>query len=244
MWRSRGTLIKYGVVYPENIVGKWYNSTQHFTHAFLADALRNRELVDHLDAIIGHYGEKDYFFSSEDFIQMGPPRRDQLVDVLKTRFTTINVIIYLRDPASLVVSHAAQMIRHGWTMQQMVENPPIFPYRREVTDWWTRCGRQHVFVRPYGVREVTADVLEVIGLPPEAVPIRNWGNPTPSAEAVFAVHAARKAGRSWDGLSGIPGRPFTLPSHVVDKAVEMSGDDLRWLEDELGLVLPTKHVRE
>jgi len=110
MWRSRETLAEYGVVYPDNIIGEWYNSDQHFTHAFLADALRKGELMKHLDAIIGHYGNKYYFFSSEDFIQMGPPRRDQLVKVLETRFSTINVILYLRDPASLVVSHAAQMI--------------------------------------------------------------------------------------------------------------------------------------
>lgn len=244
LWRSRDTLRRHGLTYPANVTAVPSRSRQPFTHVFLVEALRQGVIGDCLDAIVAHHGAGDYFISCEDFCSLGAANRERLADALGARLGRIGVLLYLRDPASLIVSRVAHRLRTGRTLAQILAAPPHFPYRRTVEDWWATFGRANVTVRPYGVRETTADVLDVIGLPPEAVPRRNWRNATPSAEGIEAIGRARRSGESWAGKARLPGEDFTLPAHVVEAAVAAAADDLRWLENELGLVLPTEHVTE
>jgi hypothetical protein len=244
LWRARDVLLQFGIVYPDNVTGVAFRKRQRFTHAFMVDALRRSVLEQHVDGIIQHYGKSDYFFSSEGFGEVIFRRRKELGKVLEPRFDDIKVLLYLRDPASQVVSRAGQKLLHGKTMDDILADPPFFDYRREVEEWWSIFGRSNVVVRPYGVQETTADVLEVLGLPPEAVPERNWRNRTPSVEGIEAIRQARENGENWDGKGRLPGRRFALPQEIVDKAVAVAANDLRWLEKELGVTLPTEHCVE
>ena len=241
MWRARERLAERGIIYPTNVTGVDFKKRQHFTHNFLFDAMQKNVLGETLDAITAYHGNGVYFISAEGFSQIQLHRRWRLADPVKFRFDPITVLVYVRDPASYVVSRASQKLQHGRTMDEIVADPPVYSYRAEIESWWSHFGRENVIVRPYGVKETTADVLDVIGLPQDTIPERNWRNTRPSAEAIEAIRTARARGETRKGMGTIPGRPFTLPDEIVDRAVEAAQDDLRWLKDTFGITLPTEH---
>ena len=101
LWRSRNVLSQYGIIYPDNITGVSFRARQHFTHAFMVDALRHEVLGENLDGVIAHYsnifGQMDYLFSSEAFGELKHPRRKRLFKAIQRtpRFNDISVILYL-----------------------------------------------------------------------------------------------------------------------------------------------------
>ncbi len=245
---SRAKLREAGLTYPWNRLAfpddpgtKGRGSAQHY----LADEAKAHTLKQNLDAIHAGLDGEEWIVSSELLSAIHKPAARHLLDAFSVRFGEIRVVIYVREPGSLVVSATATLIVMGQTTYEAAcAEPRIFGYRRAIAPWLDLLGKDRLCVRVFDKSRlrngsVVDDLLDLMGYGGKSLALdRETQFVTPSHDAVLAMSERNARGEGHlrgGGWGRIPGPPFTLPSDVIETVRRKSADDLAWLRQEFGI---------
>lgn len=162
----------------------------------------------------------------------------------------VRVLLYVRHPVALANSAAAQGVRSGRTLEDIIARPRVLPLRRIVEHWWRRVGEDAVVVRPFDrahlVRgDVVDDILAVLGIA-EAAPglTRRQAN---EGLSVLGVHLLERAQRRAPGgrmrqqmmrpFGEIGGPRYVLPRAALEDVRRRGEPELAFLREAFGITL-------
>jgi len=173
-----------------------------------------------------------------------------LVAEMRKAARDVRVLMYVRHPVALANSAAAQGIRGGRSLADILRRPRVLPLREMVERWWHVVGRDNVLIRPFHraalVRgDVVDDALTVLGIPEVAADLsRVQAN---EALSVVGLHLLERAQAHQEGrLSGpmmrlfgeIAGPRYVLPPEALEDVRRRAEPEMQFLEDAFGIVLP------
>lgn len=258
------------VVYPKS---QWPNHLQYFTISFskrplelpyfkrtnLSDEAvlkRVAEVRQELDRLIT--GRKDVIFSGETILDY--LKSDEVTDLiryLKAAFDRIQVIAYIRPPASLLPSQFQEKLKKGLTQFKLP--PPRF--RERFGTLIEDVGTENVtFIRYNRADLIGGDVLvdfsRRVGLegPPKPVePV----NESLSAEAIATIFKQNQSnkGRLPDAkfrkrsiaiqkkMKTIQGTTFGLSDELVMNHLKEHAEDIAWMERVCGFDLRAENKK-
>lgn len=215
----------------------WKKSDQRITDEFVAKA-KASELPTAL-------------VSSETLQRLERKEIENCLQILRTVARRVSVVLYVRHPVALATSAAHQGVRMGRPLAEIERSPRALALKSLITDWREVAGPENLIVRPFArpmLRngDVIDDLLEVIGASDAAASMaRSQVN---EALSVLGIHllerAHRKAGpgtlpydvvRVFDAIGG---PKYVLPAESQEKVRQASVEDLAFLEEEYGIVLP------
>ncbi|GAB2718971.1 hypothetical protein [Halomonas garicola] len=189
--------------------------------------------------------------SGEDLYHLGEEGLRRLRDEFSRAFDRVEIIGYIRPPASFIASAFVQLVKnHG---QSRLDLNKLWPrYRAKLEKFDQIFGREHVTLRPFDHKkladgDVVQDFFQFLGAPIDPTEIRRV-NESLSLEATAALFFFRQEGpcyqpypgkasdnnRLVNMLAGFGERKLRFADSLVRPILEREAADLEWIESRLG----------
>ncbi|NQV07872.1 hypothetical protein HQ535_15125 [bacterium] len=204
--------------------------------------------------------DHDFIVSGEGLTLWQRDSVERLVNELAGLFDDWMVIAYVRPPRSLVGSWAQQRLKRGVTLSGIPEPtaPPAPLYRFFLEKWIELAGSERVRLRLFHPTTIhpgnplLADFARLVGIPTDFLtgieaPAANPSMTMSSGNVLSAVNQRLRAmGYESDSGNRLPwriskllaerdGPPYRLPHSVEQRIIEAHADEIRWMEDILGI---------
>jgi hypothetical protein len=164
-----------------------------------------------------------------------------------------SIVAYVREPIDWTRSSTQQEVKQGRTLEDMYANPKRPDWRRRLSPWLDTFGRQYVSILPFEDARRDGILATFCGAAriPQPEPEPRPQNEAMSMEATLLLShlnrcrplfedGKRSTERAWlgtDVIKTIPGSPFVLPQDVQQAVFDQTRDDVRWLNELLGVSL-------
>ena len=209
----------------------------------------NQGVGELLQSVKGRGGQQ--VISGEDIYHFDEAAMQRLWTSFSDAFETVDVIIYIRPPASFMASAFVQLVKNH--DQSRLGLDKLWPrYRAKLEKFDRIFGRDHVMLRPFGSDslvdgDVVQDFCHYLGEPIDPDEIRRV-NESLSLEATATLFAYRRNGpryQSYKGkaadnnrlvamLADFGERKVRFADSLVAPIMERNRDDLDWIESRLG----------
>lgn len=198
---------------------------------------------------------KTFIFSGEDVSLARPGYVERLKDYFSDVVGGIQILLYIRPPASFLESAFQTRLRVGGLDRFDLDE--VWPNYRYRVDKFDKCfGRENVQLRPFHPsqfrsEDVVLDFADVVGVtlgPRQSVKL----NGTLSAEATALLYLQRKLGTGFgepgpfaikqnylwfSKLDQLGSQKFRFANSLLDSVIQRHEDDLDWIESRLGCQL-------
>ncbi|WP_157962017.1 hypothetical protein [Acuticoccus kandeliae] len=246
--KSRDALSLTGLNYPRNYLQKYYSIRDKSAHHYIAQSISSGELKLHIDAIGQHTDVQEVLLSSERFDYVSRANIGLLPEALSPVFSSVSVIIYVREPVSLATSRGQQRLKRGiGTYADVCAHPPFYDYKETIEKWVDLFGKDNVKVRVFAKDmlvggDVVDDLLHQTGRDASTLELhRKWRNTGISLQAALAISARKRENPEFEPvrdareLLEIPGDPFTLPPDAQERIRRRARPGLLWLREHYGI---------
>jgi len=279
--RSHALLARSGFNYPD----LWMHNTKHsaFAFAILRAAGVEKLMYDYRDPTppstmwgelfthVVNTPQPNTLISSEEFMRIGqfPKAAEILKRVIETRPSNVEVkaIVYLRDPASHLVSWYNQLVKMSFPVADL--NAAVdgdiedihFDYRRALSPWIEILGQDNVRIRPYihdrdNPTALHADFLQTLGIAAPTGRITAKGDPNPRFDdrVIELIRLMQNLDFPRPTITAIRNQALGYldaqdklcpgSQDGISRARHLAGEGLDWLAGLPDCALPIEHYRE
>ncbi|MEM8664637.1 MAG: hypothetical protein AAGF49_11010 [Pseudomonadota bacterium] len=243
---SRDVLEAAGLIYPTNILGTAWSGRGKLSQLFVAEGV----VGDHLSAFAARWPGQNLMLSAEGFEHYSLQQRKRLAATALKHYDDVRLIIYFREPLSLVASRVSTRIRRGvMRFEGGWARLPTYDYALELRGWIDAFGKDRVIARAFDRAQmvggdVVDDILSVMGLDGGQLALdRVSRNERISLRAALVVDALAARVRPLpqqllNRAVRLPGERLALPGAVLEKVARANANGVRWLAETSGVVLP------
>ncbi|USZ49718.1 tetratricopeptide repeat protein [Halomonas sp. DN3] len=212
----------------------------------------NQRFEKRLEEVKGSAGQQ--ILSGEGVFHLDEAGLERLRAYFQEAFDTIEVIGYVRPPASFMASAFVQLVKNRG--QARLSFQKLWPrYRAKLEKFDRVFGREHVTLRPFCPHQLTdgdivQDFCQFLGAPIDPAEVRSV-NDSLSLEAAAALFVYRREGPCYQAypgniadnnrlvnlLAGFGEREFRFSDALVRPVMEREAADLEWIETRLGVPL-------
>lgn len=264
---ARSVLHRHGFIYPGTmvdhavLVARWHQKGPD--HFFLVNSKFSRQAaLDSADAIldeiraVAEHGDRHVVVSSEYLHNCNRQSLGRIRAFANDCGLEPRIVCFLRHPVSATNSDAQQSIKQGnLTLAEWIEAPRIRRMKNVLEPFVAEFGRDAMDVHDFStvVRAgIVPAMLRIIGYDGDANSVESSRvNESLSARAVCIADARNRRKRhdprfSFDKefLSTIEGDGFSLPRKTLERVLEKSADDVRYVEKTFGLSLKMPDLPE
>jgi len=187
----------------------------------------------------------------------------KLADWLSQFFDEIDVLAYVRPPRALLNSLFQQEIRSGERLDALAKDPPVIDYRARLQPYLDVFGDKvslKIFSRDKLLKNcIVADILSQMGVDPalyEQLDIKrkNMSLSWPATLYLDAINSEipididgkpNKARQKHliTNARNISGEKFALPYEFLNSICAQQVEDIKWMEQQLGVKLDTYDLK-
>ena len=204
-----------------------------------------------LERAIGRAGSRTLLISGEDIGPLAPGDVETLAAFFHQRFKQVEVVAYVRSPASYLASGFQQRIQGGGVRSFDIENV-YRPYQAKFTKFDRAFGRENVHLWPFDVQTfpdgcVVRDFCDRLGIgfPSNRIVRVNQSLSRQAVGLLYTYHVFTRADetkrmRGPEALQLgelVPGDKFRFSPEIVHRILEAHRNDIEWMERRLGLSL-------
>lgn len=194
--------------------------------------------------------------SGEDLSSLSRSGVESLKALLEPYAGTTRIIVYVRSPIEFALSAAQERLKHGDTLEKLLDVPHVPEYRFRIEKYMQVFGRENVDIRtfdpgrfPHG--SLVADFCTAIDEPAELVrELRELrANEAMSLEAALLLNELNKVRpilkdqrynreralgvAEW--IADVAGTRFSLPPEFFERVRDLVREDVAWLRDVAGI---------
>lgn len=205
-----------------------------------------------LASLEGHIAKAEpelLVLSSEHATLLARPEAEALAAYLKSFADQVEVHFYARAPNTHSVSLLQEAVKNGARrLTDVLENPPIVPYRKFGWMWSDLVGKENVHIHRYPdgseqAPDVVVDFAAKLGINPKHFEGQNSRrNKSLSGAALLIADALTEFAPKFSGqrsaqpyLSQIAGPKFVLPQAVVERVMQRAQIHLEYLKRSHGI---------